>query len=146
MFAKAGMMLVVGLVFAAEGEKNDAKKEYERFTGTWKIESMEVEGKKQPEDLLKGFRLVIKGDQFTASQGDVMYKGNFKVDVGKKPKTIDITFTDGPEKGKTLAGIYELNGDTYKVCLDPNGKDRPKEFATKEGSAHVLEVFKREKP
>jgi uncharacterized protein (TIGR03067 family) len=68
------------------------------------------------------------------------------VDVAKKPKTIDITFTEGPEKGKTIVGIYELEGDTYKVCINVNGKERPKEFAAKAGSGHGLEVLKREKP
>jgi uncharacterized protein (TIGR03067 family) len=146
MTVQVGLLVALGLVFTADGDKEAAKKELDKFQGTWTIESLELEGKKQPEDASKGFKLVIKGDQFTSSQGDLVYKGYFKVDVGKKPKTIDITFTEGPEKGKTIVGIYELEGDTYKVCLNMNDKDRPKEFVSKEGSGHVLEVLKRQKP
>jgi uncharacterized protein (TIGR03067 family) len=145
MIARMAMMLVVGLVLAADTPKEKVMKEMERFQGTWKLESMEANGMKVPEETFKNSKLVIKGDQFTFSQGDVDYKGSFKVDVAQKPKTIDITFTDGPEKGNTIVGIYELEGDTYKVCLSENGKDRPKEFASKAGSGHVLEVLKREK-
>jgi uncharacterized protein (TIGR03067 family) len=62
------------------------------------------------------------------------------------PKTIDVTFTEGPEKGKSSYGIYELEGDTYRVCIGLTGKPRPTDFASTPGSGHVLEVLKREKP
>jgi len=52
----------------------------------------------------------------------------------------------GPDKGKTLLGIYELSDDAYKVCFAAPGKDRPTEFNSKEGSGNRLIVMKREKP
>ena len=86
------------------------------------------------------------GDKFTVSEeNNASFSGTFKVDPTKKPKTIDVTFTDGPEKGKIALGIYELEGDTYKVITDPAGKSRPAEFAIKPGSGYVLQVLKREK-
>jgi uncharacterized protein (TIGR03067 family) len=137
------LIAAVGLLMAAEAPKGDAaKKEYQKFTGTWRIESMVVEGAKVEEDQFKTARLVLKGDKFSMTHGDVTYGGTYRVDVSKKPKTIDVVFTEGPDKGNTLLGIYELDGDTYKVCI---GKERPKEFVSKPGSGHVLEVFKREK-
>ena len=54
--------------------------------------------------------------------------------------------TEGPGKGKTMLGIYELTGDTYKVCFALPGGERPKEFASKPGSKTMLIVMKREKP
>jgi uncharacterized protein (TIGR03067 family) len=30
---------------------------------------------------------------------------------------IDVTFKEGPEKGKTRRGIYVLEGDTHKICF-----------------------------
>jgi uncharacterized protein (TIGR03067 family) len=76
----------------------------------------------------------------------VTYRGTFKLDLSKKPKEIDVVFTEGPEKGKTSLGIYELEGDVYKVCIGLTGKKRPTEFISKPGSGHVLEVLKRQKP
>jgi uncharacterized protein (TIGR03067 family) len=133
------------LPFVAAGD-DATKKELDRFRGTWKFESVEIEGQAVPADGIKDVRLILDGDKFTMEGGGLgMYKGTFKVDVSKKPKTIDVTFTEGPEKGKTSIGIYTLEGDTYKVCMDPQGKERPTKFESKKGSPFVLEVLKREK-
>jgi len=140
------MIVVVGLLLAADQPKSDAtRKEIKDFQGTWKWVSLEMDGKKLPLDAFKDGMLVITGDKFTTSLVEGTSHGTFKVDVSKKPKTIDVTFEDGPDKGKTMPGIYELKGDTYKVCMALAGKDRPTAFATKPESGHVLEVLKRQK-
>jgi len=72
-------------------------------------------------------------------------KAKFKIDPIKKPKTIDYTVTDGPEKGKTVLGIYELDGDTVKFCFSAPDKERPSEFTAKEGSGRTLSLWKRNK-
>ena len=43
----------------------------------------------------------------------------------KSPKAIDVTLTEGPMKGVVLLGIYEIDGDTLRVCFDMGGKKRP---------------------
>jgi uncharacterized protein (TIGR03067 family) len=136
---------MTALILVAADDKDEVKKEFERFQGTWAFESVTVEGEAAPAESLKGAKLVIKGDKFTAHEGKEVLHGTFTVDPGKNPKTLDVTFSDGPDKGKTMHGIYELTGDTYKVCIGMPGKERPKEFASKKGSGHVLEVLKREK-
>ncbi len=142
-------LLVLGVVFilAAVDADEEVKKEVARFEGTWKYVSIEMEKMKLTEDALKDLRLKIQGDKFTVTgeNADATFGGTFKVDPTKKPKTIDVTFTDGPEKGKTTLGIYELEGETYKACIDPAGKARPTEFAIKPGSGHALVIHKREK-
>jgi uncharacterized protein (TIGR03067 family) len=144
---KHRLMLVVGIVFllTAADAGEDVKKELAKFEGTWRIVSLETEQGKIPEDALKEFRLKIEGDKFTAVENSGEVHGTFKVDPTKKPKTIDITMKEGPMKDKTMLGIYELDGDTYKLCGDMQGKNRPTEFTVKPGSGYVLEVLKREK-
>jgi uncharacterized protein (TIGR03067 family) len=140
------LVLAVALLMAPDTAKDEAaKKEYEKLTGTWKIVSLQIEGTNAETDDIKEMRLVLQGDHFTLKQGGTDYNGTYKVDPTRKPKTIDVFFTDGPEKGNTAYGIYELDGDTYKVCISMTGKERPKEFASKAGSGHVVEVFKRVK-
>jgi len=140
-------LLIGGVVFLlAAGDADEAvKKELARFEGTWKFISIETEKEKITEEVLKHPRLKIMGDKFTVTDENTSYGGTFKIDPAKKPKTIDVSYTDGPEKGKTSLGIYELEGDTYKLCIDPEGKSRPTEFAAKPGSGYYLEVLKREK-
>jgi uncharacterized protein (TIGR03067 family) len=135
-----------GQAIAADASKDAVRKELAKFEGTWRFVSVEVEGAKLPEEQVKkSGKMVIRGNQFAVPAGGATYRGTFKVDVSSKPKRIDATFTDGPDKGKTFLGIYELEGDTYKVCLGMPGKPRPKAFVAKAGSGHVLEVLKREK-
>lgn len=140
-------MTIVGVVFllAADDAADEVKKEIARFEGSWKIVSLETEQNKLTEDALKHFLLKIEGDKFTTVEDMRETHGTFKLDPSKKPKTIDIAQTDRETKGKTILGIYELDGDTYKLCGDMSGKNRPTEFAVKAGSGHFLEVLKREK-
>jgi uncharacterized protein (TIGR03067 family) len=144
---KRRCLLICGVVFllTAGDAAEDVKKELAKFEGTWKLISLETEQNKIGEDALKEFRLVIEGDKFTAKEQSGEVHGTFKVNPTKKPKTIDITMKEGPMKDKTMLGIYELDGDTYKLCGDMQGKSRPTEFVVKPGSGYVLEVLKREK-
>ena len=114
------VIAAAGLLTAADGAKEDAKvkEELQKLQGTWTFVSLEVDGNKTPEAALKGSTVVVKGDTFTTVTGDVTYKGTFKLDVAKKPKTIDLMFTEGPEKGNTSLAIYELDGDAWRICLD----------------------------
>jgi uncharacterized protein (TIGR03067 family) len=143
---KKHLLLVIGVVFllAADDANQEVKKEMDRFQGTWRMVSLEAGQNKLTEDALKDFRLKIEGDKFTATEGTSENHGTFKVDPTKKPKTIEIIMIQG-EKRQTLLGIYELEGDTYKLCGDMSGKSRPTEFAIKPGSGYILEVLKREK-
>ncbi len=80
---------------------------------------------------------------------EVVVKGTFKLDPTKKPKTIDMTVTEGrreQDQGKELHGIYELTKDGLKWCTsEPGGTERPKEFATKEGTRDLFVTLKKEK-
>ena len=43
-----------------------------------------------------------------------------------------------------MLGIYELKGETMRVCFDPAGKERPKHFKPKEGQfGGVIERVKK---
>lgn len=49
-------------------------------------------------------------------------------------------------KGTTSLGIYELDGDTLKVCRTWSDNDtRPTEFAAGKDGKLILSEFKREK-
>ncbi len=142
-------VLVVGLLIGAENKKGDAKKDQEALQGTWQPVTSEQAGKDQSEDA-KEYRLIFDKDTFTVKKGDeVVVKGTFKVDPTKKPRTIDMTVTEGrreEDKGKEMHGIYELTKDGLKWCTSgPGGTERPKEFATKEGTRDLFVTLKKEK-
>jgi uncharacterized protein (TIGR03067 family) len=137
-------VLVVAFLVAAD----DPKKEIEKLQGTWKLVSLEVDGKKATKgDIKKEQKMVVEGDKFSSTVDDKhSFKGTFKLDASKKPKAVDAVVTEGEYKGKTLLGIYEVEGDTMRACYAPPGKERPTEFVSKEGSGTYLYAYKREKP
>jgi len=145
--------LFCAVVFAASGgsstladEKADLDKEVRKFQGTWTFESSETGGEKLPIGELKALILTFEGPKHTVKKGDdVIQVGTQKLDPSKSPKTIDVTIAEGPNKGTVMLGIYEIDGDTLKVCFDPQGKKRPTEFKSTPGSDNFVNVHKRVK-
>jgi uncharacterized protein (TIGR03067 family) len=134
---------------AAHDTKEEAvMKDMKMLTGTWTVVSAERDGKKLTDEQIKGISLTIEGTGKTSvRRGDqLLFEGTLAIDPTKKPKTMDSTQTsDGENKGKTTLSIYEVEGDTLKLCSAEPGKDRPTEFAAKSGSGHFLREFKRDK-
>jgi uncharacterized protein (TIGR03067 family) len=114
--------------------------------GTWLPSSAELGGKAFPDDVRKSIRLEIKGEQYIVTVGKQPDRGTCKQNPAAKPKALDITGTEGPNKGKTILAIYELSGDTLRVCYDLSGKSRPTEFKSTAGSLLFLVEYKRQKP
>jgi uncharacterized protein (TIGR03067 family) len=135
----------VGWTLTAAEPSDEARKDLEKLQGTWLRVSGETDGKAVPEATLKEQKLTIKGDKYTLVTGKETREGTIKLDPAKSPRAIDLMPTEGPNKGKTLQGIYELDGDTFKYCLALPGKDRPTKFTSEAGSGHLLFTNKREK-
>ena len=99
--------------------------ELKRFEARWRFVEIEVGGNKVPEKAFEKDTLVLKGKRFASFVAGKLVHGEFKIDPLAKPKTIDIIFTEGPGKGHSQKGIYELDGDTQKVCIAPPDEPRP---------------------
>src|SRR5438445_7893760 len=102
-----------------------------------------MDGQAFPASAMVGARIVIQGDRFSSTGMGATYEGTFGVDATKAPRTIDMKFTSGPEKGNTNFGIYELDQSAWRLCLATRGTERPKKFATQPGSGIALEILRR---
>jgi uncharacterized protein (TIGR03067 family) len=115
----------------------------ERLRGTWNVVALELDG--QPMGAVPpGACIMVDGSRFTTMGMGAEYDGDVKLDTETAPKRFDLTFTSGPEKGSTSLGIYELDGDSWKMCLTTRGGKRPAKFATKAGTGHALQTLVRE--
>jgi uncharacterized protein (TIGR03067 family) len=131
---------------ARPDDKADVVKELKKFQGTWTFESVEAGGKEEPAAAFKGMTITFEGDRYTVKNGDeVIQVGTQKLDPSRSPKTIDVTVAEGLNKGAVMLGIYEVSGDTLKVCFDAEGKKRPTEFKSAPGSQTFVNVHKRVK-
>jgi uncharacterized protein (TIGR03067 family) len=139
MMLRLCVVFAVMLSFGVAGRCDDA----DALQGKWLPSEGERAGKPFP---AQNITLEIKDGKYTVMAGGVSDKGTIKINASAKPKEMDITGTDGPNKGKTFKVIYELDGDTLKICYDLSGNGRPTEFKTKEGSKDLLVIYKREKP
>jgi uncharacterized protein (TIGR03067 family) len=115
--------------------------------GRWKTISLERGGKPiasrtEPNDKMA---LLIEGDRYDWTGGDVPMGGTYTLDPTKTPKEIDLRPSSGPDQGRTLKGIYQIEGDTLKVCLAGPGEERAAQFESKEGSRHSLYIMRRVK-
>src|SRR5262249_41693389 len=93
------------------------------------------------------WRWSVKGDQIRWSGMKIADVNlSFVVDHSKLPWTIDLTFVDGPHKGRIVRGIYEFNTQgVWQMCFaDPDaGIERPAKISYDTGAGRTMTVLKR---
>jgi uncharacterized protein (TIGR03067 family) len=140
----AALVVVLGGLAARAADSSDDKK---NMQGKWTLSQLDEDGKAQEvgKDSDKFFQIEFGDGKVTVEFKSGKEEGTYKIDPTQKVKTIDITANTGADKGKTLLGIYSLDGDTLKVCMaEADAKERPTEFKGKKDKITVY-VLKRVK-
>lgn len=118
---------VCGIVVQAGGGKDGPK-----VDGAWNAIAGISDGKKLPQDIIDKINLVVtikEGKYKVTVGGKQVEAGTYKLDTKTKPNHLDLTITEGDDKGKTQLGIMKLEGDQMSVAFaKAGGKDRPKNF------------------
>ena len=134
-------ILVATTLFAA-GEK--PKSDHERLQGSWVVVSAEEAGQQRPGDV--GLQAIFTPDILTFQKDKQDPMGmKYSLDSTRKPKAIDTTHEINPGKPIIQLGVYSLNGDTLKLCLESAGKPRPAKLETKTKDTSILFILKRGK-
>jgi len=115
----------------------------DRLQGAWKVTALEVDGQQMPAEMLAGSNIVVQGDRFTSNGMGFVYEGRIGIDASTTPRRLDMKFDAGPEQGNTNPGIYELAGDTWRLCLATRGDVRPAAFGSTPGSGFAVETLVR---
>ena len=136
-----GLVLAVSLSAFAAGTPDDAK----AVQGSWSPAKAELAGKAMPDAVLKSISLKLENGKYEVSVGGKPDNGTYTIDPTTKPKSMSITGTDGPNKGKTFLAIYELKNDTLRVCYDLSGAKRPTEFKSDADNKLYLVTYTRAK-
>jgi uncharacterized protein (TIGR03067 family) len=118
--------------------------ELQKLQGEWTVVHLEIDGLAPAPHIFAGAKIVVHGDRFQSLGMGAVFEGNLELNPGSTPRSFRMKFTAGPEKGKTNSGIYELEGDRWRICLNTTGGPAPVEFATSPGSGMALETLNRE--
>lgn len=111
--------------------------------GTWAVTELEMEGQTISGGMLSNARVEITGNRFSSRGMGTVYEGTVTLNNSSNPHQLNMNFDAGPENGNTNLGIYELNGDRWKICLSTRSEVRPTEFSAPAGSGFVFEMLTR---
>jgi uncharacterized protein (TIGR03067 family) len=136
--AAAGMAAVAG---------DAAKKDLAAMQGVWKVVELAEKGAQLPDKELKPVQMVIDGPMMTLSDdGKFREEVILRLDPSQKLKAVDLVYTKGPNLGKLERGIYSIEGDVLKICVNET-KDgaRPTAFLSTKDNNWSVAVLKRVK-
>jgi uncharacterized protein (TIGR03067 family) len=136
-----GFAVVASLSAFAADSPEDAK----GVQGTWTPIKADFGGQPMTDAVLKTISLKLDNGKYEVFVGGNPDRGTYTLDFTSKPKGMTITGTEGPNKGKTFPAIYELKGDTLRICYDLSGAKRPTEFKNVAGTKLYLVKYRRNK-
>ena len=138
-----------------------AEKELAKLQGTWEILNGTSEGQPVSHGVITNNRILFREDAIEWRRnfpaGAEREEFQVRLDVQQRPIAIDlIGMLHGALKKeqttpliyelqeKTMMGIYDLKGDTLRVCLSsPGATHRPTSFKTEKGSRDISYIWKR---
>jgi uncharacterized protein (TIGR03067 family) len=101
-----------------------SKIDQHRLQGIWLVEELWEGPIQRPPQRIAGWRVIFNGDQFTVRGPGFVSPSTYRLDPTKEPKEFDLVLADG----KTIPGIYRLEGDRLQMVMNFNGPDRPIHF------------------
>jgi len=114
--------------------------------GDWAMVSAVFNGVPMAEEMVKWAKRVTRGNVTSVVAGpQTMLKATFTIDDVKTPHAIDYMNVEGANRGRAQSGIFELSGDTLRVCLAAPGNARPRDFSSKSGDGRSFTKWRRGK-
>jgi uncharacterized protein (TIGR03067 family) len=103
-----------------------------------------INGRALPTARAKALRLRTNKRRFALQLGGrTLMRGVFTLDPRTTPRRINMTLAGRRGKGRTLKGIFEMRGDTLRICYALPGRPRPTGFNSRPGTGNRLLVLQR---
>ena len=109
------------------------------LAGEWEPVVAEIGGKDFPIGGFTGSVLRLTVDTYEFGND----RGTYALPPGGPPAPIDVRGVDGPNAGRTIAGIYEFAGDKLTICYQLGNGDRPTAFQSTSGPRVLLVRYRR---
>ena len=122
-------------LFACSGDEPAAA----ALAGTWAPQSAQLGGQDFPIIGFQGANLLLTADTYEFA-GDT---GTYTLIGTAKPAQLDIHGQVGPNAGRTIPCIYELDGDELNACYQLGEGERPRAFESPADSMVFLVHYHR---
>jgi uncharacterized protein (TIGR03067 family) len=128
---------VQAVLAALDAEMESAKAltntDGDRIQGTWKVVFVEDSGRTGLQGAISNLRFVFAGDRMTTEIAGRKSESFFTLDPSTTPKSIHLS-----EGGRTKPGIYDLQGDTLRICISEFTDEQPTAFDSQPDSPNDL--------
>jgi uncharacterized protein (TIGR03067 family) len=127
------------------GENQTDKEELSKFQGVWRRTFGEIDKVTVPNFFFVDSVMEIRDERTTITEGGQAFEMEIvRLNETTNPKEIDIKILGDPEKDSISFGIYELEGESLRICHSLKEQAmRPKKFEIAEGSGLVQSLWKR---
>jgi uncharacterized protein (TIGR03067 family) len=135
---------VLGTLSLTSAQEPDAPTIEESLQGTWRLVSLEQNGKLLPPDPNQERTIFFGGGAFVVRDKYTMKQaGTIAVDTSTSPKSITMIVSKGDDQGRSFLGIYSVEKDMLRICVDRKGQNRPSKFETDDRSDRSLATYSR---
>jgi uncharacterized protein (TIGR03067 family) len=131
--------LLAGCRTLSTGNSADDTK---KIQGTWKLVGSTYDGGPQMADM----EWIVDGDHYTIRVDGQQHRDPYFFKLDASRRQIDVFHHETPPGtyGGKLKGIYEITGDSLKVCFDLTAQQYPKSFDASRASRRLIYEFRRE--
>jgi uncharacterized protein (TIGR03067 family) len=145
-------------------DTSDLARDRKLILGTWSVTAYDQDGKSLPPDLIRKMSVVIQAEKLVISprmvarRSPVLKDGrtefelkfavdegktdeaNYRLDLTKKGKVIELTQDLGRGETIKITGLYSLEGDSLTICLPLANRKVPKKMpeAPKAGLVRMI--------
>ena len=110
-----------------------------RLVGDWACVSAQVNGTPLSSDTVQALSLSLTDTRYVTRKGsETLFDSTYRVDRSKIPARIFMLGNEGDLSGKEASGIYELTGDTLKICYAMPGDPPPTSFEQIPSKAQLI--------
>jgi uncharacterized protein (TIGR03067 family) len=115
--------------------------DHKNIQGPWRLTYAVDNGRVVPKEQISEMAFVFTDKTMNTEIAGRKSEAAFELRSSANPKQIDLT-----ENGVTKPGIYDLQGDTLRLCICQAKNQRPTAFDTQPGSLEIVFILKRFRP